>query len=153
MDNVLLPHETTHIEIDGVAVGFNVLNGQLISITKESFSDMVSSFITRWDIKENTENAFSVVKYLLSITTPDDNCHECTFIIESMQEADTRIETVICELLGINALERDYLPKFGADIGREEIKALITEAILGDSSCETWVEYKFSFVIIEREDA
>lgn len=151
MNNVLLPEESTMINIDGVAIWFNVLKGQLIAITKDNFSDLVKSFITRWGIKENTENVFSVSKVLLLITTPDNKQHECIFVIESMKEADTLLETVICETQGIDALQDDYMNDFDADIGRNEIETLITEAIMSDSTCETWPDYNCSFVIFESE--
>lgn len=153
MNTPLSVNESTSINIDGQRVIFNVCNSKLIEINNQKFSELVQAFVTNWNIKENTENSFAISTEFIVITTADKKEHHCIFVAEKMQEADTCIETMTCHIEGIESIQEDYLEEFNADIGRVEIETLITDAILSDSTCETWPEYQLSFCILGGEDA
>jgi hypothetical protein len=151
MDTIISQEESTHININGLPILFNVLGGKLMGVSNKSLYECVSGFVARWGIKENTENRFELSKKPLEITTPDKQVHQCVFVCESMIEGDTCITTNVCQIEGIEALKNDYLDEFDADIGSAEIQELITDAIMSDSDCESWPEFGFSFVLNEKE--
>lgn len=150
-DKTMSIEESTHIKINGLPILFNVISGKLVEVSLDAHFDSVNSFIERWSIKENTENRFSISKKTLNIITPDKLVHPCEFVCETMIEGDTGINTSICSIIGIKALKSDYLDEFDADIGRQEIEELITDAIMSDSDHETWEEFGFSFALNKTE--